>query len=115
MKKLLVVGVIFLFLSLTVAPSINANKKSKTTDISRIFVRGVILFPHLVYPCYKNLKFFAIRLWTLTYTPTNRTQEVYWFTWVTLRDYGHNRYLDIFQNRWMVLGFLDIDDIIIHT
>jgi len=41
MKKLLVVGVIFLFLSLTVAPSINANKESETTDISRIFIRGV--------------------------------------------------------------------------
>jgi len=114
-KKGVAVAVILLFIGLAFVPSINANTEPETTDIfDRAIIWGIILFPHLGRPVYLDIKFFAICLWIMNMSPTNRTEDVYWFKWVTLIDFKHNNHLSIFQNRWIVRGFVYLDDIIIH-
>jgi len=83
-RKILAIIVSLLFLT-TIPSVLGVNSESEDTesclDIGRVFLKGLVLFPHY---SDDQLTCFAIILFYIEFTPTERSMGWIRFKWITL-------------------------------
>jgi len=70
-----------------------SDDREPCLDIGRVYLKGLFLFPHY---SGDDLIFFALSLFFIQFTPTERTYGWIRLQWVTLENFTENLKLDHF-------------------
>lgn len=106
-RKILTILVSMLFLS--VIPSVigvdsESDDREPCLDIGRVYLKGLFLFPHY---SGDDLIFFALSLFFIQFTPTERTYGWIRLQWVTLENFTGEFKTGPFHIIGWFFGFLE--------